>query len=193
MNFRAISCLSWQKNRATKNTKIHDKIPLRQYLPPVPGTRTASRSGISPGQTPAELVNYWSTMRACDRSRPHLYPPLPSGEGRGEGIKKQGGVNGYPTAAPLTTTEPALHSVNAAGAATNCRPGIRVPTDAPAQASMAPAPDKTSVCRTIFLEHDCCTAASAALVLMAPKDRETIKVMEDKVFMIFILNKAKVT
>jgi hypothetical protein len=28
---------------------------------------------------------------------------------------------------------------------------------------------------------------------MAPKDRETIKVMEDKVFMICILNKAKVT
>ena len=25
MNFRAISCLSWQKNRTTKNTKIHKK------------------------------------------------------------------------------------------------------------------------------------------------------------------------
>jgi hypothetical protein len=66
MNFRAISCLSWQKNRATKNTKIHKKILSRQYLPPVPGTRTDHSPKSPPHTARRPLCRFICQFRVRD-------------------------------------------------------------------------------------------------------------------------------
>ena len=66
MNFRAISCLSWQKNRATKNTKIHKKILSRQYLPPVPGTRTDHSPKSPPHTARRALCRFICQFRVRD-------------------------------------------------------------------------------------------------------------------------------
>jgi hypothetical protein len=81
MNFRAISCLSWQKNRATKNTKIHKKILSRQYLPPVPGTRTDHSPKSPPHTARRPLCRFICQFRVRDaewRLPPSAFRHLPS-------------------------------------------------------------------------------------------------------------------